>query len=349
MRPFLKLWLKVFFIVCVFVDPLSLNGSDAWQSHPLFKLPQPSWTSTLNLEEIEQRLRDEKIILLIPMREYLKTQEKTADFDNQVYLVVLESGLKGVFKPDPEHHDMYGEVAAYKASQWMNVRLVPPTVIKSYKKQKGSLQFFIATPIDSSRLESYKKMRTALDEVMCQTVDLFCFLFGQWDIGPSNILFVPSHPLLPVLIDNAGIVQQQHVRVGEAPFVRKTYCDNRNDPWTDHFPFEKAKKIMLSEIDQNTDFKKCSLTSQKFPFLKKTKNPLTYLFWRNSLWIQPYKDVPLELRKPSSSLLLKIKELNASRLQEIWKDHPKDWSSKQLNEIIRLTLERRDQLLKTLQ
>ncbi len=322
------------------------QASDSWKNNSLVQTPQPAWTLSLNFEDIEKRLSSEKIVLLIPMEDYLETLGKKADFENPVYLAVLESGLKAVFKPDLEAHDMYSEVAAYKASQWMKVRLVPPTVIKHHKKQKGSLQFFVETPLETSSQGSQKTMLASLDDARRQDVEVFCFVFGQWDLGPSNMLFVPQNPSpLVVLIDNSGIVQQQHVQLGESPFVRKGYCDNRKDIWDDRFPFEKAQKINLGDIDKNPEFKECGLSSQKFPFLKASQKPLTYIFWRNSLWFQPYGESPFTPHKLSSSLLKKIKELDASVLKKIWKERPKDWTNRQLTEIIRLTLDRRDQLL----
>ncbi len=282
------------------------------------------------------------------MRDYLESHGKIADFENQVYLAVLESGLKAVFKPDLEFHDMYAEVAAYKASQWMKSSLVPPTVLKQFKKQKGSLQFFVETDLETSSPETQKIMLKALDQKTLEDIDVFYFLFGQWDRGPSNMLFVPfNSSYFVALIDNKGILQQQHVHLGKSPFVRKAYCDNRKDVWDNQFPFEKAQKITLDAIDKHPDFKACGLTHQKFPFLKASQKPLTYVFWRNSLWFQPYEDMPFHPKNLSLSLLEIVKKLNQDILKNIWKDRPKEWTTRQFNEIIRLTLDRRDQLLNT--
>ncbi|MBS0185648.1 MAG: hypothetical protein JSS34_04825 [Proteobacteria bacterium] len=327
----------------------SILASEDWKRNPILHNPQPAWTPSLNFESIEKRLHDENIVLLIPMRDYLEYLGKKADFENKVYLAVLESGLKAVFKPDLEAHDMYAEVAAYKASQWMKSRLVPPTVIKQFKKQKGSLQFFVETPLDTVTLEDQTILLNSLNDLSRQEIEVFCFLFGQWDRSPSNILFVPyKASYLAALIDNSGLLQQQHVILGKSPFIRKAYCDYRHDTWDNRFPFEKAQKISLNDIDHHPDFKSCGLTSQKFSFLKGSKKPLIYIFWRNSLWFQPYAETPFLLKNLSPSLLAKIKKLDEKTLKAIWKMSPKEWTPRQRDEIIRLTLDRKNQLLNSL-
>jgi len=337
----------VLFIFNILASPYSLYASEEWKTHPLLQYSQPAWTPFLNFKDIEKRLQEEDIILLIPMRDYLNIQGKKADFENQVYLAILQSGLKAVFKPDKEAHDMFAEVAAYKASQWMQNRLVPPTVLKEFKKQKGSLQFFVETPLDTTTIEAHQDMLNSLKESIRQEMDVFCFLFGQWDRSPSNILFVPyNSSYLVALIDNSGILQQQHVVLGHSPFVRKAYCENRADVWDNRFPFEKAQKISLHDLNKNPDFKSCGLTSQKFSFLKESNKPLTYVFWRNSLWFQPYNETPILLKNLSPSLIEKIKKLDEKTLKKIWKAFPKEWTPRQHDEIIRLTLDRKDQLLR---
>lgn len=326
-----------------------VESSSSWRDHPLLKKSQPSWSPNLDFQAIEKRLASEKIVLLIPMRDYLTSLGKKSDFQNQVYLALLESGLKAVFKPDSEEQGMYGEVAAYRASQWMKAFLIPPTVLRRFNAQKGSLQFFVETPIDTATPEQLEHYLQKLDEKSREEMALFCFLFGKWDKGPGNILFVPSAShLYPVLIDNADLIQQQHIFLGQDPFVRKIYCDNRNDKWSTSFPIDKAQTISLEEIDHHPEFKACHLSAKNFPALIQSQKPLKYVFWRNSLWFQPfqpYSKILLSIQKLPPSLYQHLQSLNSEVLKEIWKEHPKSWSPHQFKEIIRLTLERRDQLL----
>ena len=127
--------LKIFF--CFFLLIFSVTEGIAQSS------VQKPWNK--NRESIEKILAHNKILKLTPMRDFLRLQGKLPDYTNEVFLAELEGDIKAVFKYDPEERDMYGEVAAYRASQHTGADCVPPTVIRKHGKKNGSLQLYIET------------------------------------------------------------------------------------------------------------------------------------------------------------------------------------------------------------
>lgn len=140
-------------------------------------IKQPTWDSALNFKEIEEQLKSQPIIAVKEMRAYLKENQKKDSFQHAVYLVTLANGLKAVFKPASKQQSPYGEVAAYRASTWLGQRLVPPTVLREYQGQPGSLQFFVESPIDLFKPEERKHALSLLSNKAKSDMNIFYFVF----------------------------------------------------------------------------------------------------------------------------------------------------------------------------
>lgn len=162
---------------------------------------QPVWDDTLNFEDIEYRLLHEPISETRSMHTFLKKSGKIPSGTHPIKLVILESGLKAVFK---EPGACYGEVAAYRAAKALGMRLVPPTVFREINGRMGSLQFYVESPIDlmKSRQDYHRKLdhKTVTDE------QLFNYLLCRWDIHAGNqMLSKEGSRYYLALIDNAGV------------------------------------------------------------------------------------------------------------------------------------------------
>ena len=291
----------------------------------------------------QERLVHGNVTSIQPMKEYLKKQGKTSDFYNEVYVVTLDDSMKAVFKPDVEENEMYGEIAAYKASEFTALHRVPPTVKRVINGKKGSLQVFV----DSSMVNNFDQMYSKVPEYQCADCEAFQFVFGKWDRGPDNYLFVQKQDGTNdlILIDNAGLVQNQQVKITQFPFVRYTYCDNHKDSWNDPFPFNKVQEVQYNDIFNHSDFKSLKLPKTAFKFLKEGNKSLRYVFWRNGLWIQPYSGSPYIPKTLSSRFYEILKKLTYKDVEKIWQMCPKYWTKKRKKEMIEATLDRRDQLL----
>lgn len=173
------------------------------QSHTIFEGSQPPWNDQLSFEEIEKRLQTEAIIARRNIRFLLKKNDTSMHPTHPVDIVVLASGLKAVCK---DERACYGEVAAYRASKLLGLRLVPPTVFREIDGKKYSLQFFI----DSSviiQAHTFKKIRK--QDIADR--NLFYYIFNQWDGHTGNqIISRDGNSYYLALIDHGSITFTLH-------------------------------------------------------------------------------------------------------------------------------------------
>ena len=173
------------------------------QSHTLFENPQPAWNDQLSFEEIEKRLQTEAIVARKSIRFFLKRNHKSVHPTHPVDIVVLASGLKAVCKDD---RACYGEVAAYRASKLLGLRLVPPTVFRDIHGKKYSLQFFVDASINI-HTHTFKKIR----KKDIADKNLFYYIFNQWDGHTGNqIISRHGNGYYLTLIDHGSITFTSH-------------------------------------------------------------------------------------------------------------------------------------------
>lgn len=89
----------------------------------------------------------------------------------ETYLIQMKSGVRGVFKPDPQfwvQADSFAkdiantnaEVDAYRVDRMLNLNVVPLTVEREFKGIRGSLQAFVSSEFTSAYDKTtYRKMR----------------------------------------------------------------------------------------------------------------------------------------------------------------------------------------------
>ncbi len=256
--------------------------------HPTIKINThpKNWKNS----DISTLLKKGKVISLYPMREYLHSIGKKADFYGNIFFVELDNGLKAVFKslPKDDLGDAYAEVAAYQASIVLGFPHVPPTVMTEIKGMKGSLQFFVETDIDALDSGIYDR---ALKEVHFEDVanlHLFYFVFGQWDSGPHNILILNDKEKTHLIaIDNSGVRNHQRVKYGNLPFVRVCYSDTlQTNDWGKPFPFEQAKTIESPTTEKLRKAFGDKLPESFYQSFKSYGLPFRYVIHQNSLWRQ---------------------------------------------------------------
>lgn len=93
------------------------------------------------------------------------------DGKTEHYLVVLDGGLKAIFKPAPEHwgreatRDVWArkanveaEVFAYEIDRAMGLGMVPPTVIRTIRGMRGSLQLWVEADGSKPRAGELEKL-----------------------------------------------------------------------------------------------------------------------------------------------------------------------------------------------
>jgi hypothetical protein len=286
------------------------------------------------------------------MHDYLVSQNKVVEFDNQVFLLTLESGTKGVFKPclnDEDLADFYAEVAAFKACNFMRFDFVPPTVMRNINGLTGSFQLFIETKDDALVPGAFSFALQQTDPADLANLKIFYFVFGQWDTGPHNILIdVKNNHTHLIAIDNSGICNRQHVRYGELPFVQLYYNEKFNTDDSDKpFPFDGVQRLQKpTEQELNLRFKGCVP-----PTLCKRlarKNALHYVLYQNSLWVQFHAEDDGFVKSFTDcyplATIQHLKELNLEVLKDQIFDHAVGTHLLEEN-FLNAILDRRDQIL----
>ena len=100
--------------------------------------------------------------------------------------------LKAVFKPVSENDigDAWAEVAAYRASLKLGFPYIPPTVLYKSGTSAGSLQLYVETGSDALDSSTFKSSLQEADSEDLANLDIFNYIFGQWDTGPHNMLIL---------------------------------------------------------------------------------------------------------------------------------------------------------------
>ena len=301
---------------------------------------QPAWDHTLDFDTIEARLARQEIVQLIPMRDYLTSNHQEPQFSHEVYLARMHDGLKAVFKPERKLKCAYAEVAAYKASKFLGLRLVPPTVLKKYKNLQGSLQFFVehdpkANHMNQLSLKDQSDMHT------------FCFIFGKSGTRVANrVVAVHNNKYYPALIDNASMKSPQKAYYGDYPFIYKGIKNGTAQVPTTTFPFEHEKKVADKSLKNLTRLFSNYMSARRIEHLVKSRKPIIYCFWGNTLWIKRVtKTGPSYTKFYYRSTLEHYKNFTQENLEQLWAF----WltaDKSRVEWLIQLILERKDQVLK---
>lgn len=293
---------------------------------------QPEWGGDFAFNQIENQLEQGKITKLVNIAQYL---DKETTFKHEVYLAYLDNGLIGVFKPEQKLFNSYGEIAAYKASRYLNLDLIPPTILKNYKNQTGSFQFFI---------KNAKRANMAnLSQKQISDMNIFYFVFGQTDTNMNNQLMVtnshnPNKKFL-VLIDNSFITKSQNIIYGMKGFsCLNGAVENKNCPFHKAITIIKPKEKVLKNLLK--PYLPMRLIES---IIKRTKKQITYIVDNNIVWMQ--KGRINYTNNYYKSTLDKLRQLSKASLRNIWREALLS-DKKYFNILINLILERKDQVLR---
>lgn len=310
--------------------------------------------------QIKEALKTGEAIEIKSMREALKSANRNADFSGAVYKVKLSNGLEAVFKTTDSGNMAKDrmEEAACDLSAATGIAFVPPTVHRELtadfnktghtQTKTGFLSFFVETQTDLISLS-----KTRFDELLERSgkervanFKIFNFVFGNWDVGPHNMLISEykrgnNIDYFPISIDNEGIANIQKVRYGAIPFV-KFFGTNSSNPKTE-FPFDEAK---LSDTAAKQEVSK----ELNFYPPGRTHN---YIVWSGCYWAQffdSYWDSPSDITDllyadylpPKTKIALQ--NLSKEQLFKIF-GKTEQTASEHLKEIVIGILERRDMLL----
>lgn len=291
---------------------------------------------------IERALKSEEIVSHCPMREFLQEWGQVAHFTSQVYLVELASGLKAVLKLSCSR-DAIAEVAAYRASEFLEIHLVPPTVLYVRGETVGSLQYYVEPSCDLMVEDNYLLARGKVSSEELANIELFYFIFGQWDPDPSNLIAVQEGEKVSfALIDNAAIGYRQKVRYGEYPFVLCFPDTHFNSDSSPSFPFDSVRLLPPDESIWRAEFGSILSESQIKQLCKLRWNPVSFVISEGHLWRQYRFGEPSFTNHYPTQTMHKIQELDYQTLKRFYSNEVGFEFDNQYYEDI---LQRRDQVV----
>ena len=221
------------------------------------------------------------------MAEVLQKKGHIAHFTSVVDLVELESGSKAVLKPVNRSYPYaaLAEVAAYRASIFLNLNFVPPTVLYVEEDTVGSLQCYVEPSFDL--ISKYDDVISRVSPEELANIQLFYFVFGQWDPGKSNFIAVEEGDKVHLaLIDNAAMSFQQKVRYGDHPFV---LCFSNivlpQKPDEGAFPFDNPSSLPPKIEIWQAEFG-AYISEEKIRRLCSSTKPIVYVVWGGRFWRQ---------------------------------------------------------------
>ncbi len=308
---------------------------------------QPVWDKRLDFHAIEERLRTEPVIDSIGIATFLKKTGKVVKGDNTIRLLTLASGLKAVFKPGEYS---FAEVAAYKASKHMGLRLVPPTIMRIVDGVEGSVQFFVDSSIDLLKGDNRVHFLRKIYPKDRSDMTIFYFVFGQWDLHAGNqIVSISGGKPHLALIDNAGMLHKQHIQYGDFAFIQKGENPDVTSLHTPTFPFHKVVTLKPGPLSKLHALFSPFIAKRHIERIWERHKPITYVIWDNALWMQMYRYnpsvQPLKTKRYYASTLHALQRLDRDSLRNIWSNGMKT-DQDYYEELIDLILERRGQVLK---
>ena len=228
----------------------------------------------IDFKKTERMLLETPIKEKIPFYEYYKNQEvlkgktkeeieknsfyvkrKRRHEYSPIFVLFYHNSLKAVFKTklynQKKPYSVYSAVSAYNISQVLNLKIVPPTVIRKIDGKEGVVQLFV-----ENISENKEKNLDNLSPIQKSNIYIFFFLTGITDVQYDNVL-ISTKCLKPVLVDNDGMVLM-HAQYGKYPPFKMLRL--KGYPFLDeedykNVPFEKAVELKnLSFTDAGKDF-----------------------------------------------------------------------------------------------
>lgn len=301
---------------------------------------------SFDFEEIEKQLSTENIISKVCMEDFLLSKGHIAHFTSEVYLVKLATGIQAVLKlvDTSWPRDAVAEVAAYKASQFLGIHLVPPTVLYTREGLVGSLQYYVEPSFDLMLEDKYEEVKKRVSSNDLANIELFYFIFGQWDPDPSNLIAVEAKDRAHfALIDNAAIGYTQKTRYGDYPFVL-CFPDTIFPIKTslEAFPFDDVRLLPPDIKIWQTEFGTILSKSQIKQICQLQWSPVVFVIWNGHFWRQYRFGSPSHTDFYPMKSMEKIRELSYEKLQEFYNNELElVFDDEYFNEI----MERRDQVI----
>ena len=247
--------------------------------------------SDIDFKETEHRLLSPKVKKITSVYEYLNIPDRR--YNPTALLLFLDNGLKAIFKPNRSPNQRQAALMAYRFSQFMNFKFVPPTVTRTINGKNGIVRFFVEK-VD----ELQKKHIKNLTPVEKSNIYIFYYVLGEWDANKYNVLFEVASGK-PVLVDNENNTTVSFIPYGDYPFRSFKIKDRKMTISSPEeyakFPLEKVKKINNNSIiylkNLLNDMTESEFDKYFIPWCFKRRTFLHdgnmyFVQWNNAYWIR---------------------------------------------------------------
>ena len=274
----------------------------------------------INFKKIEKILKTSEIVKKSIFHAHAKKHKS-------LYQISFNNGIRAIFKPNRSTLDQVSALRAYYLSQLLNLKLVPPTVIRTIDGESGIVQLFIES--------NSGNLRDPFNSFQKGDIYLFYTILGELDPAMGNVL-IGKNCKIPALIDNEkNIAGLSVIQRGDFPYVliRGLLSDKLISNLTfhyDNFPFYRVKSVKkISSLRNNLELKKRmpDIKLETFTLLyesiiEKSLYNDTYYFvtWMNTFWQKNNYNKFSYLYKnfsyftPSKQTVKKFKSLNRGNL-----------------------------------
>ena len=303
---------------------------------------QRCWND-IDFKKTEEMLLNSVIHRKVPLHKYKNESEDISFFLSKLvsllkgkrnynyFVLYLDNNLKAIFKPNKGLEAMASALLAYHFSQFMNLKLVPPTVIREINGEKGAVQLFI-DGVDGRNYDAVKKLHPT------QKSDIYTFYFvlGDHNVHKPNQLF-GKNCREPALIDNENIIGNTFIAFGDYPFIALRGIKAKRQFQhleLKHFPMSQVKSV--KKPITYTKIKRIfhGLRDDRLRIMLDTDlddNKFYYVKWKGHYWLKQnnlnikhiFKDmVPSAFQKSTLEKLKKLKKLDLENIKPSLFDYP---------------------------
>lgn len=285
---------------------------------------------------------------ITPLGHWANVNNLCIDASDNMFMLKLDNGVNAVFKAYDNMAFANAEVAAFNASNWLGLDVVPYTEIKQFVdvegvQKSGSIQPWVQH-VYSEKPTSLDDLKSKIGEDNFANMQIFYFLMGQYNRRFGNqVVYTCNGKVKVALVDNGSIMAKQLVKgYGQLPWVAMAKAKDL---------IEEQPATLWESLETKQNPKDIFKQFSNFDFYtnRDIKDGYAHI-WNGYLWRQFYGSStnlgPAFSERIKSKLLAKLKKLNAETVKSFWPEFPEAWSEERINEWVNGILERRDMIVK---
>jgi hypothetical protein len=262
-----------------------------------------------------------------------------------------------------EIYEITSEVAMYHADRYLDLNMVPTTIIKTKPTTSADQAAIISsctlwiTPAEIPKITSSKQLQNLVSEIEYAQMNIFYFLFGQYDRHFNNLIIAQNDHKL-YLIDNEAVsrVYQYVANYSPDKTISSAWVPWASSKLTINIPHEPDNFAEIIKSKQDPAWIMREFGPYVDVYTRDDINCQACKVWKQTLWRQlyvcddkfaaPFSDII------DPKLLAKIKTLDREILLKFWPKLPFIATAKELyiyyqfiNTFINKTLERKQMIL----